>query len=93
MLQYNDLEKHSLTDLFLDFDLSTKESNLHLSRLEKLGFLEFLENNKYFKLTERANFIKFNFDNMKSDGKESRINKVLESLYLFSNLKQKNIMN
>lgn len=93
ILQYDDLEKHSLTDLFHDLDLTTKDSNLHLSRLEKLGFLELLESNQFFKLTERANFIKFNFDSMKLEGKESRINKVLESLYLFSNLKLKNDMN
>ena len=89
ILQYNDLEKHSQTDLFHDLDLPSKDSNLHLSRLEEMGFLEFLETNQFFKMTERAIFIKDNFDRMKLDDRESKINKVLESLYLFSNLKLK----
>jgi len=54
-----------------------------------LGFLEFLETNQFFKMTERAIFIKDNFDSMKLDDRESKLNKVLESLYLFSNLKLK----
>lgn len=90
ILQYNDLEKHSQTELFHDLDLQSKESSLHLSRLEKLGFLEFLGTNQFFKMTERAIFIKSDIDNVKLDERESKINKVLESLYLFSNFKLKN---
>ena len=40
-------------------------------------------------MTERAIFIKDNFDSMKLDERERKIDKVLESLYLFSNLKLK----
>ncbi len=87
ILQYDDLEKHSQAELFQDLDLPTKESSLHLARLEKLGFLEFLGTTQYFKMTERAIFIKSDIVSTKLDERESKINKVLEFLYLFSNFK------
>jgi small GTP-binding protein len=89
ILKYDDLKKHSQTELFHDFNLPSKESSLHLSRLEKLGFLEFLGTNQFFKMTERAIFIKSTIDTLKLDERESKINKVLEFLYLFSNFKLK----
>jgi len=87
ILQYDDLEKHSQAELFQDLDLPTKKSSLHLAKLEKLGFLEFLGTIQYFKMTERAIFIKSDIVSTKLDERESKINKVLEFLYLFSNFK------
>ena len=88
ILQYSDLKKHNIKDIFYDFDISIKEAIPRLKRLEKLGFLKFVGNLQNFQLTERAIFFKNSLDIEEKDKKESKINKVLESLYLFSNLNQ-----
>jgi GTPase SAR1 family protein len=90
ILQYSDLKEHLITDLFYDLDLSSKDTTLRLKRLEKLGFLEFSKNSRYFNLTERASFFKLGLKSEEIDEKETKINKILESLYIFSNLIQKN---
>ena len=90
IVQYSDLKAHRINDLFYDLDLSIKLAAPRLERLEKLGFLEFLENSRNFQLTERANFFKLSLKSEEIDEKESKIKKVLESLYIFSNLNQKN---
>ena len=92
IVQYSDLKEHKITDLFYDLDLSSKNATLRLKRLEKLGFLEFSENSRNFQLTERANFFKLGLKSEEIDEKETKINKILESLYIFSNLNQKNEM-
>ena len=89
ILKYDDLKKHNIKDLFYDFDISIKDATPRLRRLERLGFLKFIENMQNFQLTERAIFFKKGLDIEKKDDKESKINKILESLYLFSNLNQK----
>jgi GTPase SAR1 family protein len=88
ILRYDDLKKHSVMDLFYDFDISIKDATPRLRRLEKLGFLNFIENMQNFQLTERAIFFKKGLEVENKDDKESKINKILESLYLFSNLNQ-----
>jgi len=88
ILRYDDLQKHNIKDLFYDFDISIKDATPRLRRLEKLGFLKFIENMQNFQLTERAIFFKKGLEVEKKDDKESKINKILESLYLFSNLNQ-----
>ncbi len=88
ILQYDDLKKHSITDLFYDFDISIKDAVPRLRRLERLGFLKFIENMQNFQLTERAIFFKTGLDIEEKDEKKSKIDKILESLYLFSNLNQ-----
>ena len=88
ILRYDDLKKHNIVDLFYDFDISIKDATPRLRRLEKLGFLKFIENMQNFQLTERAIFFKKGLEVEKKDDKESKINKILESLYLFSNLNQ-----
>jgi len=90
IVQYSDLKEHKITDLFYDLDLSSKNATPRLKRLEKLGFLEFSENSHNFQLTERANFFKLGLTSEEIDEKETKINKILESLYIFSNLNQKN---
>ena len=89
ILQYDDLKKHSIKDLFYDFDIAIKDATPRLRRLEKLGFLKFIENMQNFQLTERAIFFKTGLEVKNKDDKEEKINKILESLYLFSNLNQK----
>jgi len=86
ILQYDDLKKHNITNLFYDFDLSIKDATPRLRRLEKLGFLKFIENMQNFQLTARAIFFKGGLESEEKDDKDSKINKILESLYLFSNL-------
>ena len=86
ILQYDDLKKHNITNLFYDFDLSIKDATPRLRRLEKLGFLKFIENMQNFQLTARAIFFKEGLESEEKDDKDSKINKILESLYLFSNL-------
>jgi len=88
ILRYDDLKRHNITDLFYDFDLSVKDATSRLRRLERLGFLKFIENMQNFQLTERAIFFKTGLDIEDKDDKESKINKILESFYLFSNLNQ-----
>lgn len=90
IVQYSDLKEHKLTDLFYDLNFSSKDAMSRLYRLEKLGFLEFSENSHNFQLTERANFFKLGLKSEEIDEKETKINKILESLYIFSNLNQKN---
>lgn len=91
VVQYSDLMEHNITDLFYDLDLSNKDATPRLERLEKLGFLEFSDNTSNFHLTERANFLKsgIQLENTDEKEKETKINKILESLYIFSNLNQK----
>ena len=88
ILQYDDKKTHNLTDLFYDFSLSSKDAKPRLERLERLGFLTFFKNNQNFQLTERALFFKKGLEIKKNYDKERRINKILESLYFYSNLNQ-----
>ena len=92
IVQYSDLKEHKLTELFYDLNLSSKDATPRLNRLEKLGFIKFAENLRNFQLTERANFFKLGLKPEEIDEKETKINKILESLYIFSNLNQKNEM-
>lgn len=89
ILRYDDLKEHNIKDLFYDFDLSIKDATPRLRRLERLGFLRFIRNMQNFQLTERAIFFKSGLENEMEDTKESKINKILESLYLFSNLNKR----
>lgn len=89
ILRYDDLKEHNIKDLFYDFDISIKDATPRLRRLERLGFLKFIENMQNFQLTERAIFFKKGLDIEEKDNRESKINKILESIYLFSNLNQK----
>ena len=87
LLRYSDLKKYRKIDLFYDFNLPTIEANLHLKRLEHLGFIEFQENSQNFQLTKRFTFFKSGLDK-ETDDDEIKINKILESFYLFSNIHQ-----
>ena len=89
IMRYDDLKHHNIKDLFYDFDLSINDATPRLRRLEKLGFLKFIENMQNFQLTERAIFFKKGLDVVEKDDKETKINRILESLYLFSNLNEK----
>ncbi len=87
ILRYNELKKYRIIDLFHDFNLPTIDANLHLKRLEHLGFIEFQENSQNFQLTKRSTFFKSGLEK-ETDDAESKIKKILESFYLFSNLNQ-----
>lgn len=87
LLRYSDLKKYRKIDLFYDFNLPTIEANLHLKRLEHLGFIEFQENSQNFQLTKRFTFFISGLDK-ETDDDEIKINKILESFYLFSNIHQ-----
>ncbi len=89
IVQYSDLKEYKIIDLFYDLDLSRKNATPRLKKLEKLGFLKFTEKSNNFQLTERANFFKLGLNSGDIDEKENKINKILESLYIFSNLNQK----
>ena len=89
IIQYSDLKEHKRSDIFYDLDFSNKDALPRLKRLEKLGFLEFSENSPNFQLTERANFFNLGLKSETIDEKDAKINKILESLYIFSNLNQK----
>ena len=91
ILQYSDLKKHNIKDIFYDFDLSFKDASPRLRRLERLGFLKFVGNLQNFQLTERAIFFKTGIKIKEIDEKERKINRILESLFIFSNLNQKKL--
>jgi predicted transcriptional regulator len=91
ILQYSDLKKHNIKDIFYDFDLSFKDASPRLRRLERLGFLKFVGNLQNFQLTERAIFFKTGLKIKEIDEKERKINRILESLFIFSNLNQKKL--
>lgn len=89
ILNYDVQKNYKIQELFFDFNLSFKEAILHLRRLKELGFVELLESKKIFQLTEKANFFTFGLKQKELNEKEIKINKILESLYYFSNLKTK----
>ena len=86
LLHYDTQKKYQVIDIFYDLNLSVKQANLHLERLAKLGFIEFLEDMRSFHLTEKAEFLKFGVGKSKGSIKETKINKILETLFYFSNL-------
>jgi small GTP-binding protein len=86
LLKYNDLKKHNPIDLSHDFNISIKDAIFHIKRLEHLGFIKFLEKDQSFILTERSKFFSFNIKN-EAIQDEIKINKVLESMYIFSNIR------
>ena len=84
-----DLKKYKVLDLFHDLHLPVNDAIFHLGRLEKLGFIEFLEDSQNFRLTKRATFFKDGLKGEKIEEHENKINKILESLFIFSNLDRK----
>jgi len=89
ILNYDVQKQYKIQELFYDFNLSIKEAVFRISRLKELGFAELLENNKVFQLTEKANFFKYGLKQKEINEDQIKINKILESLYYFSNLKNK----
>ena len=89
ILLYYDIEQtYQVSNIFYDLNLSIKQATLHLERLTKLGFVEFLDDLKSFQLTQKAGFFKIGMEKETSINKEIRINKILETLFYFSNLKE-----
>ena len=84
IVEYEIEKAYQAIDLVHDLKIPKSEIDSHLKRLEKLGFIEFLENYQNFQLTNRASFFKIGLE--KLDEKQNKINKVLESFFLFSNL-------
>ena len=89
ILQYDILKQYKVDIIFYDLNLKVKEAVYHLKRLEQLGFAEFFEESKSFRLTEKASFFKLGVEQKKTDDEERKINKILETLYFFSNLNKK----
>ncbi len=88
ILLYYDIEqKYQVSTIFYDLNLSIKQANLHLERLAKLGFIEFLDDLKSFQLTQKADFFKVGMEKETGTNNEIRINRILESLFYFSNIK------
>ena len=86
ILNYKIQKQYHIDDLIYDLNLSNKEATLCLERLEHLGFVEYFEDLKKFQLTDKAMFFKSSFNQEKIDEKNTKINKILENLYYFSNL-------
>jgi small GTP-binding protein len=86
IFRYKIQKQYHINDLFYDLNLSIKEATLHLERLKLLGFVEYFEDLKKFQLTDKAMFFKSGFNQEKIDEKNTKINKILENLYYFSNL-------
>ncbi len=84
IMQYDISKKIRISDLFHDLKLPQDKANFHLRRLEKLGFIKFLDTIQEFQLTEKADFFKNGLE--KEDEKKSKMNKILESLYISSNI-------
>ncbi|MGB5909878.1 MAG: hypothetical protein WBH31_01655, partial [Promethearchaeia archaeon] len=89
ILNYDVQKQYKIQELFYDFNISIKEAVFRISRLKELGFTELLENNKVFQLTEKANFFKYGLKQKEINEDQIKTNKILESLYFFSNLKNK----
>jgi len=88
IMKYSDSSNYRMINLYRDFDLPFEEAKLHIKRLEYLGFIKFIENTQDFQFTKRSTFFKSGLE--KIDEKESKINRILESLFIFSNLNQGN---
>lgn len=89
ILHYDVQKQYSVNDIFYDLNLSVKQATFHLERLAQLGFVELLEELRSFQLTEKASFFKIGVEQNNINAKKSKINKILETLYYFSNLNQK----
>jgi GTPase SAR1 family protein len=75
-------------NLFYDFDLQYNDAMIHLKRLEKLGFLEISSDAKGFTLKEKTKIIKSGIQ--KNEINNTKINRILDAMYLFSSLNKKN---
>ncbi len=87
ILNYEIEQKYEVRNIFYDLNLSIRQATLHLERLAKLGFIDLLDNLKSFQLTQKAGFFKVSIEKENGINKEIRINRILESLFYFSNLK------
>jgi len=88
LLNY-EISKDTTTErLFYDFNLNTEESVIHLLRLQDLGFLKYNKESRKFHLTEKTKFLKPNLNGANESEKKLKTRKILESLYILSNLKK-----
>ena len=88
LLNYEISKETKVERLFYDYDLNTEDSISCLLRLQELGFLEFNREIRKFHLTEKVKFLKPNINGTNESEKEKKIQKILESLYILSNLKK-----
>jgi len=84
IISYKPGKEYHRNDLVHDFKIPKSNITTHLRRLEKLGFIEFLNNSQEFKLTDRATFLTGDLEIQ--NVKKSRINKVLECFFVLNNL-------
>ncbi|MFW9948149.1 MAG: ADP-ribosylation factor-like protein [Candidatus Odinarchaeota archaeon] len=89
IFNYDVQKQYKIQELFYDLNLSFKEAVSRLNGLKELGFIELLESSKVFQLTEKVNFFKFGLKQKNINENQIKINKILESLFYFSNLKKK----
>jgi hypothetical protein len=87
ILQFDKLKRYNVYDITDNLQMSVEQASYHLERLERLGFVEYLDNIKNFQLTEKSSFFKAGIERKQINENENEINKILENLYFFSNLK------
>ena len=87
ILQFDELKRYNVYDITDNLQMSVEQASYHLERLENLGFVEYLDNIKNFQLTDKSSFFKAGVEGKQINEDENKINRILENLYFFSNLK------
>ena len=89
LISYDISKFYHFETLFFDYNLQHKDALIHLDRLEKLGLVNILIDKNQFFLTEKAKYFKSSIDTSIKNQNQSKINRILDAMYLFSNLREK----
>jgi GTPase SAR1 family protein len=81
--------KYSIDELSQNFKFNIEETKDSIEKLEELGFLEGLDNDRFFKLTIRAHYFKNGLEKDIGNINNSELYKKIEFLYFFLYLKEK----
>lgn len=89
LINYDVYKTYNINVLFYDFNLQHKDALIHLRRLKKLGLVEILSDKNHFSLTEKTRIFKSDviIDDMNQN--QIKINRILDGMFLFSNLNEK----
>jgi len=91
ILTSDHISKNNSDHLIDKFDLDLDKVNLHLQRLEHLGFVDNFDNFKFFKLTNKAYCFKVGWEKEQSNTEENKENKNIELFYIFLCLNKQNV--
>jgi len=87
ILKYNNYTFHSKDELSQKFKFSLDEADIHLKRLENLGFVEIKKDDiNYFHLTDRSLYLKSSLEREEDKIEGIRANQSIELFHVFLNL-------